>query len=70
MAAELEGGQRVVYVGTCAEDGEANKLCEYAPNHVKSSKYNPFNFVPKNLFEQFQRLSNIYFLWCVVIPGS
>uniref|UniRef100_A0A671END0 Phospholipid-transporting ATPase n=1 Tax=Rhinolophus ferrumequinum TaxID=59479 RepID=A0A671END0_RHIFE len=31
-------------------------------NAIKTSKYNIFNFLPLNLFEQFQRLANAYFL--------
>uniref|UniRef100_A0A5F9CQ64 Phospholipid-transporting ATPase n=1 Tax=Oryctolagus cuniculus TaxID=9986 RepID=A0A5F9CQ64_RABIT len=31
-------------------------------NTIKTSKYNAFNFLPLNLFEQFQRLANAYFL--------
>lgn len=31
-------------------------------NHIKTSKYNVFTFLPLNLFEQFQRVANAYFL--------
>uniref|UniRef100_A0A674D9H2 Phospholipid-transporting ATPase n=1 Tax=Salmo trutta TaxID=8032 RepID=A0A674D9H2_SALTR len=31
-------------------------------NAIKTSKYNTFNFLPLNLFEQFQRIANAYFL--------
>uniref|UniRef100_A0A8C9D8Q9 Phospholipid-transporting ATPase n=1 Tax=Panthera leo TaxID=9689 RepID=A0A8C9D8Q9_PANLE len=31
-------------------------------NTIKTSRYNVFNFLPLNLFEQFQRLANAYFL--------
>uniref|UniRef100_A0AC35TXU4 Phospholipid-transporting ATPase n=1 Tax=Rhabditophanes sp. KR3021 TaxID=114890 RepID=A0AC35TXU4_9BILA len=39
-----------------------NKEFNYANNFIKTSKYNVITFVPKNLFEQFQRLANFYFL--------
>lgn len=32
------------------------------PNMVTTSKYTLINFMPKNLFEQFRRLANFYFL--------
>lgn len=35
-------------------------------NFIKTSKYNVLSFVPQNLFEQFQRLANFYFL-CLLI---
>jgi hypothetical protein len=31
-------------------------------NRTTTAKYTAWNFVPKNLFEQFRRLANIYFL--------
>lgn len=38
-------------------------VCVYSQNNtIKTSKYNAFNFLPLNLFEQFQRLANAYFL--------
>ncbi len=35
---------------------------KFVNNYIVTSKYNLINFIPKNLFLQFQRLSNIYFL--------
>ncbi|XP_045609481.2 LOW QUALITY PROTEIN: phospholipid-transporting ATPase IF [Procambarus clarkii] len=38
----------------------------YCHNRIKTSKYSILNFIPKNLFEQFRRIANFYFL-CVAI---
>jgi len=38
-------------IGTC-----------FADNTIKTAKYNACTFLPKNLFEQLQRLANVYFL--------
>uniref|UniRef100_A0A5S6QGZ7 Phospholipid-transporting ATPase n=1 Tax=Trichuris muris TaxID=70415 RepID=A0A5S6QGZ7_TRIMR len=35
----------------------------YKGNKVQTTKYNVFTFLPKNLFEQFHRLANLYFLF-------
>uniref|UniRef100_A0A3B5MA80 P-type ATPase N-terminal domain-containing protein n=1 Tax=Xiphophorus couchianus TaxID=32473 RepID=A0A3B5MA80_9TELE len=35
------------------------KFCD---NRIVSSKYTVWNFLPKNLFEQFRRIANFYFL--------
>ncbi|XP_028929485.1 probable phospholipid-transporting ATPase IF isoform X5 [Ornithorhynchus anatinus] len=35
---------------------------KFADNRIISSKYTVWNFVPKNLFEQFRRVANFYFL--------
>ncbi|TNN53071.1 putative phospholipid-transporting ATPase IF [Liparis tanakae] len=34
----------------------------FADNRIISSKYTIWNFIPKNLFEQFRRIANFYFL--------
>ena len=31
-------------------------------NHIKTNKYTCLNFIPKNLFLQFSKLANVYFL--------
>ncbi|XP_053566150.1 phospholipid-transporting ATPase IF [Bombina bombina] len=35
---------------------------KFADNRIISSKYTVWNFIPKNLFEQFRRIANFYFL--------
>ncbi|XP_066966209.1 phospholipid-transporting ATPase ID isoform X15 [Macrobrachium rosenbergii] len=50
-----------------ANDPEHNAQYNYAKNYIKTSKYTFFNFVPYNLFEQFQRLANFYFLCLLVL---
>lgn len=38
-------------------------VCFYSQNNtIKTSRYSVLNFLPLNLFEQFQRLANAYFL--------
>uniref|UniRef100_A0A8K9X5Y4 Phospholipid-transporting ATPase n=1 Tax=Oncorhynchus mykiss TaxID=8022 RepID=A0A8K9X5Y4_ONCMY len=36
-------------------------------NHIKTCKYNVFTFLPVNLFEQFQRAANAYFLVLLIL---
>lgn len=36
-------------------------------NRISTTKYNPITFLPKNLFEQFQRLANIFFLFLLIL---
>jgi hypothetical protein len=31
-------------------------------NKIKTSRYTPLTFLPKNLYEQFRRIANLYFL--------
>uniref|UniRef100_A0AAQ5YYW7 Phospholipid-transporting ATPase n=1 Tax=Amphiprion ocellaris TaxID=80972 RepID=A0AAQ5YYW7_AMPOC len=46
-----------------ANDRPFNLSYRYANNAIKTSKYNIFTFLPLNLFEQFRRLANAYFLF-------
>ncbi|XP_075415078.1 phospholipid-transporting ATPase FetA-like [Tenrec ecaudatus] len=50
-----------------ANNREFNSKFEYPDNAIKTSKYNIFNFLPLNLFEQFQRLANAYFLFLLCL---
>uniref|UniRef100_A0AAY5ETF2 Phospholipid-transporting ATPase n=1 Tax=Electrophorus electricus TaxID=8005 RepID=A0AAY5ETF2_ELEEL len=48
-------------------DREFNLSFKYANNAIKTSKYNIFTFLPLNLFEQFQRLANAYFVFLLIL---
>ncbi|CEP15440.1 hypothetical protein [Parasitella parasitica] len=39
----------------------------YVPNRIRTAKYTPLSFVPKNLFEQFRNIANLYFLFLVIL---
>ncbi|XP_058653414.1 phospholipid-transporting ATPase IG isoform X2 [Onychostoma macrolepis] len=54
---------RTIYVGhRPCPDTEAFILSKFCDNRIVSSKYTVWNFLPKNLFEQFRRIANFYFL--------
>uniref|UniRef100_A0A3B5BMY6 Phospholipid-transporting ATPase IC n=1 Tax=Stegastes partitus TaxID=144197 RepID=A0A3B5BMY6_9TELE len=46
-----------------ANDRTFNGSFRYTNNAIKTSKYNIITFLPLNLFEQFTRLANAYFLF-------
>uniref|UniRef100_H0UUX6 Phospholipid-transporting ATPase n=1 Tax=Cavia porcellus TaxID=10141 RepID=H0UUX6_CAVPO len=60
---EKRVGTRTVFVGNRplseTETYVAQRFCD---NRIVSSKYTLWNFLPKNLFEQFRRIANFYFL--------
>ncbi|OAD03030.1 hypothetical protein MUCCIDRAFT_126583, partial [Mucor lusitanicus CBS 277.49] len=39
----------------------------YVPNRIRTAKYTPLSFIPKNLFEQFRNIANLYFLFLVIL---
>uniref|UniRef100_A0A803SMU8 Phospholipid-transporting ATPase n=1 Tax=Anolis carolinensis TaxID=28377 RepID=A0A803SMU8_ANOCA len=43
------------------------KKSKYAGNAIKTYKYNPITFLPLNLFEQFKRAANFYFLVLLIL---
>ncbi|XP_036403633.1 phospholipid-transporting ATPase 11C isoform X1 [Megalops cyprinoides] len=54
---------RTIYVGHRPCPGsEAFIPPKFCDNRIVSSKYTVWNFLPKNLFEQFRRIANFYFL--------
>jgi len=59
---------RTIYVNNAAR----NKVFKYLDNSISTTKYTPLTFLPKNLFEQFKRLANFWFLIVTLInliPG-
>ncbi|XP_025067858.1 probable phospholipid-transporting ATPase IM, partial [Alligator sinensis] len=50
-----------------ANDRDYNEKFQYADNRIKTSKYNILTFLPINLFEQFQRVANAYFLFLLIL---
>ncbi|XP_063720658.1 probable phospholipid-transporting ATPase IM isoform X2 [Symsagittifera roscoffensis] len=54
---------RTLYIN----DIDANKRKKFARNVIKTTKYNAFTFLPINLFEQFKRVANVYFLILLIM---
>ncbi|XP_078530991.1 phospholipid-transporting ATPase IC isoform X2 [Lissotriton helveticus] len=45
------------------------KKSKYSGNAIKTSKYNPITFLPMNLYEQFKRAANAYFLALLILQA-
>uniref|UniRef100_A0A8C2WMS6 Phospholipid-transporting ATPase n=1 Tax=Cyclopterus lumpus TaxID=8103 RepID=A0A8C2WMS6_CYCLU len=46
---------------------EHNPNRHYANNRIKTTKYTVLSFLPKNLFEQFHRFANVYFVFIALL---
>ena len=68
----LDGRHVVVKANPAAENLDERTGKPYIGNTIRSCRYTPLNFVPRQLYAQFGKLANFYFL-CVsilqMIPG-
>ncbi|CZR51538.1 related to ATPase II [Phialocephala subalpina] len=64
-------GPRTVYFNQPlppdAVDEQGHPLKHYRRNKVRTAKYTPLSFVPKNLWYQFHNIANVYFLFLIIL---
>ncbi|KAH9913379.1 phospholipid-translocating P-type ATPase [Amylocystis lapponica] len=69
--AQVNGRRRKIYLnsplGHDEMDHHGEPIVRYVRNKVKTSKYTILTFLPKNLYEQFRRVANLYFLALVIL---
>ncbi|CAG8523705.1 7802_t:CDS:2 [Cetraspora pellucida] len=58
---------RQIFVNIPIPDRKGQPKGKYVSNKIVTSKYNIWTFLPKNLFEQFRRAANMYFLIMAVL---
>ena len=46
---------------------DGTPLHTYPRNKIRTAKYTPLTFIPKNLFLQFHNVANMYFLFIVIL---
>lgn len=67
----ISGGGRRVFVNLPLPkydlDTHGNPKQLFVSNKVRTSKYTTLSFIPKNLFEQFRRAANMYFLGMAIL---
>lgn len=56
---EEDQGPRIIYLN----DSHENAKAKFPTNHISTTKYNAFTFLPKFLFEQFSKYANLFFLF-------
>ncbi|KAL8759691.1 MAG: hypothetical protein Q9184_003540 [Pyrenodesmia sp. 2 TL-2023] len=66
-----EGSGRRIYFNTplpdSAKDDDGHPIIRYERNKIRTAKYTPLSFVPKNLWFQFHNVANIYFLFVILL---
>lgn len=53
-----------------AKDEEGHPIANFGRNKIRTSKYTPLSFLPKNLWFQFHNIANIYFLFLIILAVS
>jgi phospholipid-translocating ATPase len=53
-----------------ARDEDGRPITQFARNKIRTAKYTPLSFVPKNLWFQFHNVANIYFLFIIILGVS
>ena len=48
-------------------DEHGHPLEHFARNKIRTARYTPLSFVPKNLFYQFHNIANVYFLFLIIL---
>ncbi|KAK4649473.1 phospholipid transporting ATPase [Podospora bellae-mahoneyi] len=49
------------------QDEEGKPARQFTRNKIRTAKYTPLSFIPKNLFFQFHNVANIFFLFIVIL---
>lgn len=68
---DSEENRRRIYfnvpIPESAKDEDGQFTIQYPRNKIRTSKYTPLSFVPKNIFLQFHSIANIYFLFIIIL---
>lgn len=64
-------GRRTVYFNLplppSARDEEGHPISHYPRNKIRTAKYTPLSFIPKNLWFQFHNIANVYFFFIIIL---
>jgi phospholipid-translocating ATPase len=67
----IKSESRTIYVNVPlpdeAKDEQGHIKQRYARNKIRTSKYTPLSFIPKNLWFQFHNIANIYFFFIIIL---
>jgi len=53
-----------------ARDEEGLPKTQFVRNKIRTAKYTPISFVPKNIWFQFHNIANVYFLFIIILSVS
>lgn len=50
-----------------AKDEDGHPITNFGRNKIRTARYTPLSFIPKNLFYQFHNIANIYFFVVIIL---
>jgi phospholipid-translocating ATPase len=53
-----------------AVDDQGHPVTHYRRNKIRTAKYTPISFIPKNIWYQFHNIANVYFLFLIILAVS
>jgi phospholipid-translocating ATPase len=66
-----EGGSRTLFFNVALpdefKDENGHPTQQFTRNKIRTAKYTPLSFIPKNLWFQFHNVANIFFLFLVIL---
>ncbi|RKF75454.1 Phospholipid-transporting ATPase DNF1 [Golovinomyces cichoracearum] len=48
-------------------DDEGHPMIQYKRNKIRTAKYTPISFIPKDIWFQFHNIANVYFLFLIIL---
>lgn len=70
---EHDSGRRIYFnvpLPAHERDEDGHPIGTYARNKIRTAKYTPISFIPKNLWFQFHNIENVYFLFIIILGVS
>ncbi|KAI1005561.1 Phospholipid-transporting ATPase [Podosphaera aphanis] len=67
---EYQGPRKVYFnlpLPPDALDDEGHPVMQYRRNKIRTAKYTPISFIPKNIWFQFHNIANVYFLFLIIL---
>lgn len=67
---EQDPGRRIYFnvpLPQTERDDDGHPIAHYARNKIRTAKYTPLSFIPKNLWFQFHNIANVYFLFIIIL---
>ncbi|KAJ9635464.1 phospholipid transporting ATPase [Coniosporium tulheliwenetii] len=65
-----DSGRRIFFnipLPADARDEQGHPIAHFARNKIRTAKYTPISFIPKNLWFQFHNIANVYFLFIIIL---